>query len=60
MAKIVIDQAAYTGGGLCASSRPELFEIQDDNKAHVKSQDCSGCDINQVAAECPNEAIKVE
>ena len=60
MAKIVVDEAACTGCGLCVSSCPDVFEIKDDNKAHVKTQECSSCDMNQVAAECPVEAIKVE
>ncbi len=60
MAKVVIDKAACTGCGLCVSSCPDVFEIKDDNKAYVKNQEYPNCDLQQVAAECPLEAIKVE
>ncbi len=60
MAKITVDEALCTGCGLCAASCPEVFEIGSDNVAHIKSQDAGSCDINQVASECPVEAIKVE
>lgn len=60
MANIVVDEALCTGCGLCAASCPEVFEIGSDNVAHIKSQDASSCDINQVAGECPVDAIKVE
>ena len=59
MAKVTVDESLCTGCGLCASSCPDVFEIGDDNKAHVKSEE-GDCDLNQVASECPVEAIKVE
>ncbi len=60
MAKVVVDEALCTGCGLCAASYPDVFEMKDDNKAHVKSGECPNCDLNQAASECPVEAIKVE
>lgn len=59
MAKVTIDVAACTGCGLCAASCPDVFEINTDNKAIVKSEESSSCDINQVASECPVNAIIV-
>ena len=60
MAKVTVDEAACTGCGLCAANCPDVFEITDDNKAIVKNQESSNCDLNQVASECPVNAIKVE
>ncbi len=60
MAKVVVDEALCTGCGLCAANCPDAFEMEDDNKAHVKSAESSNCDLKQVATECPVEAIKVE
>ena len=60
MAKITIDEELCTGCGLCASSCPDVFEMQDDNKVRVKGAGSGDCDLNQVASECPVEAIKVE
>ena len=60
MAKIVVDEALCTGCGICAATCPDVFEIGDDTKAHVKGGEYSNCDLKQVASECPLEAIKVE
>lgn len=60
MAKIKIDESLCTGCGLCAASCPDVFEIGDDNLAHVKAQTCEDCDVEQVAGDCPVEAIKVD
>lgn len=60
MAKITIDDALCTGCGLCAASCPEVFEMGSDNLAVVKNAKTCGCDLKQVASECPVEAIKVE
>ena len=58
MANVTIDEGLCTGCGLCAANCPEVFEMADDNKAKVKNAD-GDCDLNQVASECPVEAIKV-
>ena len=60
MAKVTVDESLCTGCGLCAASCPEVFEVGEDNKAHVKSENPGNCDLNQVASECPVDAIKVE
>jgi len=58
MATITIDDSLCTGCGLCTSTCPEVFEMGDDNLAHIK--DASGeCDLDEVATSCPVEAIKV-
>ncbi|MEA3305413.1 MAG: ferredoxin [Candidatus Omnitrophota bacterium] len=60
MTKITVDEELCTGCGLCASSCPEIFEMKDDNKAHVIASESKSCDLNQVASECPLNAIKVD
>lgn len=59
MAVVTIDESLCTGCGLCASTCPEVFEVDEDNIAHVRGSSCSSCDLNEVAADCPVEAIKV-
>ncbi len=60
MAKITIDDSLCTGCGLCASNCPEVFEIGDDNLAHVISDKCATCDMKEVAEQCPVNAIIVK
>lgn len=57
--KITIDASLCTGCGLCAATCPDCFEINSDNVATVKASGCSSCDVNEVASQCPVEAIKV-
>lgn len=48
------------GCGLCASMCPEVFELGDDNKSHVKNAKACGkrdCDCKSVAESCPADAI---
>lgn len=58
MAKVTIDESLCTGCGLCTSTCPEVFEMGDDNFAHVKNASAE-CDLNEAASSCPVEAIKV-
>ena len=59
MAKVTVDESLCTGCGLCASNCSEVFEIGDDNIAHVVSDKCDSCDLDDIASQCPVEAIKV-
>jgi len=59
MANFKIDESLCTGCGLCAATCPEVFEVEDDNKAHVKSTGACDRDPNEVAGECPVNAITV-
>lgn len=59
MAKITVDEGLCIGCGLCASICPEVFEMNDDNKAIIKGDSCQGQDINDVASQCPVDAIKI-
>ena len=60
MAKITVDASTCVGCGLCESSCPEVFKMQDDNIAHVIANTCKSCDLKEVAEQCPVNAIKVE
>ncbi|MDP3789409.1 MAG: ferredoxin [Candidatus Omnitrophota bacterium] len=60
MAKITIDDSLCTGCGLCSSNCPEVFEVGDDGLAHVKTEKGAGCDIKEIAEQCPVIAISVK
>ena len=58
--RAIVEASLCTGCGLCASICPDVFEVKDDNVAHVKNAEGSNCDLDDVASQCPVEAIKVE
>ncbi len=64
MPKVSVDESLCTGCGLCASNCPEVFEVGDDNIAHVvapsSGSGCASCDLEEVAGQCPVEAIRVQ
>jgi len=63
MAKVSVDKDLCIGCGLCADTCPEVFELQDDGKAGIKSQEAVDANlacVKDAAASCPTEAIKVE
>ena len=59
MAKITVDEGACVGCGLCVNACPDVFDLVE-GIAKVKSQKCGACDINDVASQCPVNAIVVE
>ena len=59
MAKVTVDASTCVGCGLCEQSCPEVFEVQGDGVAHVKAQTCSLHNLQEVAEQCPVNAIKV-
>ena len=59
MAKVTVDDSLCTGCSLCVSICPEVFEMGDDNVAHVKEEGVENADVGDVASQCPVEAIKV-
>jgi ferredoxin len=45
----------------CVSLCPEVFEMGDDGKAHVRNPDaCNACDCEGAVNICPTEAISWE
>jgi ferredoxin len=59
MAKVTVDVATCVGCGLCEQSCPEVFKIEGDGIAHVKVHVCSLHNLQEVAEQCPVNAIKV-
>jgi len=59
MAKVTVDVSTCVGCGLCEQSCPEVFQVQGDGIAHVKSNSCSEHNLNEVSEQCPVNAIKV-
>ena len=51
-----VDEDKCIGCGLCASLCPEVFEMDDDMKAKVKSQKKLPC-VQDAISSCPVEAI---
>ena len=60
MAKVRVDENACVGCGLCVNVCPDVFELGEDGIAKVKAQECGSCDLNDVASQCPVNAIIVE
>ena len=63
MPKVAVDKDLCIGCGLCADMCPDVFELGDDGKADVKSEDAAKASIagaKDAASTCPTEAIKVE
>jgi ferredoxin len=61
--KVRVDTELCVGCGLCASTCPEVFEMQDDKAVakaggKVSSEDENNC--KQAKDECPVEAIIIE
>ncbi len=46
------------GCGICTSVAPEVFEMQDDGKSHVKDQ--NGPNATEAKDACPVGAITIE
>jgi ferredoxin len=59
MAKITVDVSTCVGCGLCEQSCPEVFEIQGDGIAHIKTQVAGACNLQEAADQCPVNAIKI-
>jgi len=60
MAKVTVDDSLCTGCGLCASNCSDIFEIGDDSIAHVIADNCTACDLKEIAEQCPVSAITVK
>ena len=59
MAKLKIDSTKCIGCGACASLCPDVFEMGDDGKSHVKNPE-GECDLEKVKSACPVGAIEIE
>jgi len=57
--KIEIDQEKCIGCGSCSAVCPDVFELNEDNKAVAKDTENKDC-VKEAVEACPVEAIKVE
>lgn len=56
-----VDQKTCIGCGACVAVCPEVFELRDDGKAHVKNpKACDTCDCKAAADGCPVQAITLK
>lgn len=61
MKKPKVDQEICTGCGTCAALCPDVFEIRDDGKAHVKElENYDNYPVQQAIDSCPVQAISWE
>jgi ferredoxin len=61
MPKPKVDQDTCIGCAACVAICPDVFELQDDGKAHVKDADaCNKCDCQAAVDGCPVAAITLE
>lgn len=59
--KVVIDQDGCISCGLCVSTCPEVFQMNDDNVAEVHKQPDEITDKVQEAVDgCPVQVISIE
>lgn len=58
--KINVDKEKCIGCGTCVNLCPECFELDSEGKSHYKDASCEECDIKEIVASCPAEAIAVE
>ena len=57
--KVRVDESKCIGCGTCASLCEKCFEVEA-GVSRVKDSECSECDLKEVAASCPVEAIIIE
>jgi ferredoxin len=60
MAKVIIDEGACVGCGLCVNSCPDVFEMTEDGIAKVKANECANCDLHEISSQCPVNCIIIE
>jgi ferredoxin len=56
---VQIDMALCSGCGLCIELCPEVFGWGVDGKAVVLKQESETCNIEDIADQCPMEAINI-
>jgi ferredoxin len=56
---VAVDQALCSGCGVCIDLCPEVFTWGSEGKAEVIKDTCESCSIEEVADQCPTEAIDV-
>jgi ferredoxin len=59
MYRIVIDRSLCSGFGACAELAPEIFELDGEGLASVRSGTSDDAAVLDAAAACPMAAISV-
>ncbi len=60
MAKVIVDESTCVGCGLCVNACEDVFELDKDGIAKVKTNECSTCDLHDIASQCPVNCIIIE
>ncbi len=58
--KVTINRDECIGCGACVSMCPDVFSLDEENKAVVSNVEGSNCDLKAVAESCPVGVINVE
>ena len=56
---VKIDQSLCTGCGICVDACPEVFAWGADEKAVAIKQNHEGSSLEEIADQCPAEAIEI-
>lgn len=56
---VTVDQALCSGCGLCIELCPDVFAWGSDGKAIAMKAESDTCNIEEIADQCPTEAIDV-
>ncbi len=57
--QVTVDQALCTGCGVCVQLCPDVFVWGADGKVVAQKNESETCNIEEVADQCPAEAINV-
>jgi len=56
---VVVDQALCSGCGVCVDLCPEVFSWGSDGKAVAVKHESETCNLEEIADQCPMEAINI-
>ncbi|MBU0502726.1 MAG: ferredoxin [Candidatus Margulisbacteria bacterium] len=54
---VKVDQALCSGCGICVDLCPDVFAWGSDGKAVAVKQESGNCNLEEIAGQCPTEAI---
>jgi ferredoxin len=61
MPKVVINEELCEGCATCQETCPEVFQVGDDEKAHIIGPDkLDTCNLQEAVELCPTQAITLE
>jgi ferredoxin len=56
---ITVDQALCIGCGICIDQCSDVFAFNAEGKAEVIKESCDSCNLEDVADQCPTNAIEI-